>query len=139
MLPEKNESKKPAIITAGKQDVKAPYGLCPKMSRSQAVVVPSHAGMRPPLVAAPQVSVVNMEVPCMGPRCQWWIPEWESCCVRGIARLGEIAAVLEPSKTANLYLNRKINRMLMEIERLSIKMAAIEKLSAIPTESEDAK
>lgn len=97
MNQQKTESKKPAIITAGKQDAKAPYGMCPKMSRSQAVVVSHLPGMQRPLVSGPQVNVVNMEVPCMGPRCQWWIPEWESCCVRGIARLPEIAAVLEPS------------------------------------------
>lgn len=94
---QKNESKKPVIITGGKQDAKAPYGICPKMSRSQAVVVPSQ-GVRHPIVVAPQVNIVNMEVPCMGPRCHWWIAEWESCSVRGIGRLPEIAAALRLPK-----------------------------------------
>ncbi len=69
-----------------------------------------------------------MEVPCMGSRCQWWIPEWESCCVRGIATIREIASALEPTswkenlktqQSVESYLNKKINKLIAEVERLS--------------------
>lgn len=148
---QKNEPKKPTgspIIAGVDRDevAKAPYGMCPVISGCQAVVVPSHAGMRPPLVAAPQVINVNMEVPCMGPRCHWWIPEWESCCVRGIAKLPEIAAVikpaswkenLEPSRqtplSVEVYLNEKINNLVTEIEGLHDRLLEIEVTEKEPT------
>lgn len=115
-VPDQPEKKR--LIDVRDQAVKAPWGMCPITSNCQAVVVPSHLGMKERIMGAPQVINVNMEVPCIGPRCQWWIPEWESCCVRGIAAIREVAAAIEPSESASSYLNRKINRLLSEIEGL---------------------
>jgi hypothetical protein len=131
---QKTESKKPTgspIVGGLDQAEKAPWRMCPLMSRCQAVVMPSHSPGGPPIISGPKITSLNMEVPCMGPRCQWWIPEWESCCVRGIATIREVAAALEPTSwKKNLKtlegtessLNGKIKNLTAEVERLRVRL-----------------
>lgn len=136
MCSGKNESKKPAtspIVAGVDQEIKAPWGMCPVMSTWDALVInPGRGQGQVSLLSSPQIVNIKSEAPCIGPRCQWWIPEWESCCVRGIATIREIAAALKPTswkenlklsesdtERVELYLNKKINKMMAEIERLS--------------------
>jgi len=105
---------------------KEPYGVCPFCSGASALLAAT-----PPLsmndpkgiigVSQPQVIPVNITAPCVGPRCQLWVEDFEGCTFRSVARLKGIdvrLAALEKPRAIDPTRDAQFEKLVDIFERL---------------------